>query len=517
MSQTGQPPRLEGYSALQEMGTGSTARVWRGLRNSDGMAVAIKVVDADFAREEIIREAAVLSSVRHPHLLHLYDVFAVPDSGAVALILQLAQGGSLAQIVHARDFLSLGETITLLVPLAQVLQELHSAGVTHADLSPANVLFLRDGKPMVSDAGLVSLTGSAASSEFGTDGVMAPEVIEGFAATPESDIYSLGCLAWLALVGEPPGWVGTRRPLTELVPRLPAPAVELIEWCLSPEPEDRPMADEVASAALALGVAKPIALAPAATPKTSLTRRIRGSGPQAFAESSGNTATAAPHHAAARHRQRCWRDSPCFLALVALGSIAAVLGVATMLLLGPANPESADAGSVADLTLSQQIEQPVAVAPSDPAPSHAAPSRLSARDEMLANDIQTLIDVRADAWNEVNVQLLPAAVVPGSPAFNSEEELLTRAAASDISYANVDFRVDDLEQVGAMGQPWVHSATGEEPPDLVLEVRVDVLTSEYSVQSATISTVEATTDRVNMQLINESGSGWRLIRWTAAT
>nr|WP_260115311.1 protein kinase [Ornithinimicrobium sp. INDO-MA30-4] len=175
--------------------------------------------------------------------------------------------------------MQLGEVITLMVPIARALEALHSAGVAHADVSPSNVLFLADGMPVLGDAGLASLAGSQSTSEFGTDGVLAPEVLEGFAATSESDIYSLGALAWWALVGEAPGWVGTRKPLNELLPTLSSAAQELIEWCLAPEPDDRPLAEEVASAAAALGVARPIDIAPHAQPSLELTRRIRGAVP----------------------------------------------------------------------------------------------------------------------------------------------------------------------------------------------------------------------------------------------
>nr|WP_260115312.1 protein kinase [Ornithinimicrobium sp. INDO-MA30-4] len=99
------PPELQGYQVHEHLGSGATSEVWRGVRVGDGLNVAIKVVDPRNAVEQIMREAAVLSSVRSQHLVHLYDVIAVSQS-QVAVVTQLAKGGSLSQVLHAREFCS---------------------------------------------------------------------------------------------------------------------------------------------------------------------------------------------------------------------------------------------------------------------------------------------------------------------------------------------------------------------------------------------------------------------------
>jgi len=148
-----EPPQVPGYSLLEPIGSGATGRVWRARREADALLVALKIVDVpDGDVSSAMREAAVLSRVRHRHLIHLYDVLALPGadgrSASIALAVQLAGGGSLAQVLSGRGHLTPGELVTVVAPLAGALADLHRAGVVHGDLSPGNVLFLSDGMPM---------------------------------------------------------------------------------------------------------------------------------------------------------------------------------------------------------------------------------------------------------------------------------------------------------------------------------------------------------------------------------
>jgi hypothetical protein len=275
-----EPPQVPGYSLLEPIGSGATGRVWRARREADALLVALKIVDVPHGDvSSAMREAAVLSRVRHRHLIHLYDVLAIPGadgrSASIALAVQLAGGGSLAQVLSGRGHLTPGELVTVVAPLAGALADLHRAGVVHGDLSPGNVLFLSDGMPMLADLGVCRIAGERVTAVHGTDGMVAPELLEGFGASVESDVYALGALAWTALTGEPPGWVGTREPLGELVAGVPERMLELVDACLAPEPADRPEADEVALALFDAATAEPVELAPGADRASALTHRLR--------------------------------------------------------------------------------------------------------------------------------------------------------------------------------------------------------------------------------------------------
>ena len=119
-----------------------------------------------------------------------------------------APGGSLAQLVASRGKLSIGETVTVLTPIAQVLGYLHANGFTHSDVSPGNVLFTSHGKPLLADVGIARMVGDvAAVPGHGTRGFMDPAPVDAVRAglQPERDVYSVAALGWYCLTGDVPG------------------------------------------------------------------------------------------------------------------------------------------------------------------------------------------------------------------------------------------------------------------------------------------------------------------------
>lgn len=277
-------PLVPGYEVIEPLGQGASATVWRARRRADGLVVALKVLErADGDVAEGLREAGLLAAVRHQHVVRLYDVLPLPDPdtgrpAAVALATQLAGGGSLAQVLSRRRRLSAGELVTALQPVAGALVDLHGRGMVHGDLSTGNILFTGDGMPLLSDLGAARVAGTLPADALGTgadEGMVAPEVVEGFPATQESDVYQLGAVAWLALAGEPPGPGWARGDLDELAPGLPAGLADLVSRCLAPEPGDRPDAEEVALALLATAAPEPVEVAPDADPGHGLTERLR--------------------------------------------------------------------------------------------------------------------------------------------------------------------------------------------------------------------------------------------------
>jgi serine/threonine protein kinase len=121
-------------------------------------AAAIKTLACDDAesRERLRREGRLLARLDHPHIVPLLDV--VDCAAGVALVMEYAAGGSLAELLGQRR-LTAGQLVHLAAPLADALAYAHSCGVVHADVSPANVLFTDDGRPLLADFGLSALTG----------------------------------------------------------------------------------------------------------------------------------------------------------------------------------------------------------------------------------------------------------------------------------------------------------------------------------------------------------------------
>jgi serine/threonine protein kinase len=189
------PPAVPGYSVGEFLGRGTTGIVWAARRHGTGERVALKViepdgvdgVDPDVAEREEVLGRRVVGS----HLVTVRGRVAL-DDGRVALEMKLADGGSLRDVVTIRGALPLGEVVTALTPLATALAELHEAGVVHADVAPANVLFTLDGRPMLADlsSAWLAVVGWPKRSRR-TPGFSAPEVTHAQPPVPTSEVWSV--------------------------------------------------------------------------------------------------------------------------------------------------------------------------------------------------------------------------------------------------------------------------------------------------------------------------------------
>src|SRR4051794_39032664 len=137
-----QAPVVAGYRVEELIGFGGHGEVWRARDVLTGRLVALKKLHGDgppAERDRLRREAAVLAGLSSQHIVRLITV--VTSATGLVLVLEYQGGGSLASLLRTRPVLSPGEVVTLAVPLAQALAEVHALGMVHGDLSPANVLF----------------------------------------------------------------------------------------------------------------------------------------------------------------------------------------------------------------------------------------------------------------------------------------------------------------------------------------------------------------------------------------
>ena len=264
------PPEVAGYELRHVLGRGSGGEVWLASERATGEAVAVKCVrpGADIAtRDRLRREAAVLAGIDHPHVLRLRSVVGCAGSGdEVALVLDLATGGSLARLVARRGPLPAGEVVTVLVPLADALAEVHAHGIVHGDVTPANVLFAAGGRPVLADLGVARLVaGGDPGPAAGTPGFRDPHRVWG--VDPAGDVHGLAATCFLALTGEPPydddrpgGGDGVRRRLAAAGHG--GPLLEVLERVLDAPPGERPGASELARLAYACCPAEPVRLEP---------------------------------------------------------------------------------------------------------------------------------------------------------------------------------------------------------------------------------------------------------------
>ncbi len=252
---------IAGRFTLQALaGRGGMGAVYRATDSLSGHPVALKLLHPsphpDSSRR-FTREAELLSSLRHPGIVS-YVAHGLTDSGLPFLAMQWLEGEDLSQRL-ARQPLSLAETLTLLRQATLALAAAHQHGVIHRDLKPSNLL-LRHGNPedvVLLDFGLArptlpSTVMTASQMVIGTPGYMAPEQVSHQAPlTAAADVFSLGCVLYECLTGQPPFSAPhlvaalakilftEPTPLRELRPELPSALQELLERMLAKQPERR--------------------------------------------------------------------------------------------------------------------------------------------------------------------------------------------------------------------------------------------------------------------------------------
>src|SRR5215217_4545826 len=245
-------PVVPGYTLEARLGRGGSGEVWRAVPRRGGSPVAVKVLVAGDPERQA-REAALLGELDHPHLVRLIEVVHQPRRGGearVALVLDLLAGGSLAALLSRRGRLRPGEVVTTVAPVAAAVAHAHGQGVVHGDLSPGNVVFTDEGRPVLTDLGVARLLGQEAAVEV-TPAYVDPTVARGGAVGPASDVFGLAAAAFHALTGVAP-WngatpgdvlavaaAGLLPDLDELAPEAPAELRAVIARGLAGDPHLR--------------------------------------------------------------------------------------------------------------------------------------------------------------------------------------------------------------------------------------------------------------------------------------
>src|SRR6476469_7575802 len=198
------------YQAIEHPGAGHRAgrtSLWRGEDLRTGDEVAMTLLPADRADEARAAVAAV--EVTHPHLLPVIDVVtgeATQDDERVAVVCPWPAGGRLAELVSRRGRLTVGETLTVLIPMASALAAAHAGGVRHGEVCPESVWFDGQGRPLLGAlaVGRIVTELNDGLPEGSRD--VAPEVVRGESVrrgpvTPAADVFSLGSVALCCLTG----------------------------------------------------------------------------------------------------------------------------------------------------------------------------------------------------------------------------------------------------------------------------------------------------------------------------
>jgi hypothetical protein len=200
------------YRLESRIAAGSVGEVWRAEDLVLGRPVAVKVLQEGYAShpQTLTRfraEARHAGSLAHPGVAHVYDYGETGPAGRPYLVLELVDGPSLAGVL-AGGPLDPAATMGIVAQVAAGLAAAHAAGLVHRDIKPANLLMGRDGQVKITDFGIAHAAGSAPITQVGTlvgtPAYLAPERGAGEPATPASDLYSLGIVAYECLTGTTP-------------------------------------------------------------------------------------------------------------------------------------------------------------------------------------------------------------------------------------------------------------------------------------------------------------------------
>jgi serine/threonine protein kinase len=250
--------QVGGYRLERLLGEGASGVVFAAVDARDAR-FALKLLrpelaDDDALRARFVREARLAREIDSKHVAPILQLGE--SQGLTYLVLPLYEAGSLADRLRASGRLGAEETVNLAAQLARGLEALHERGIVHRDLKPSNVLFAGGDTAAIADFGLARTPDSTRltldGQLLGTPHYVAPELIQGFEATPASDLYALGCVLYECVVGEPP-FAGRR--LSELGfahlvepapdprerrPDLPADFALALLTALEKEPSARP-------------------------------------------------------------------------------------------------------------------------------------------------------------------------------------------------------------------------------------------------------------------------------------
>jgi serine/threonine-protein kinase len=244
------------YKLISRIAIGGMGEVWQAHDQVILRDVAIKILKPEYLGdpgflERFRTEARHAAKVNHDGIANVYDYGE--DSGSAFLVMELVPGDSLAKILERDKSLPTDKVLDIVAQTARALYAAHEEGMVHRDIKPGNLLITPDGHVKITDFGIarvadqVSLT--ATGQVMGTVQYLAPEQATGKQASPSTDIYSLGIVAYEALAGKRP-FTGESQmaiamaQINETPPPLPSNIDQrvqnLILGCLAKKPNQRP-------------------------------------------------------------------------------------------------------------------------------------------------------------------------------------------------------------------------------------------------------------------------------------
>ena len=200
------------YEVEREIGKGGNARIYL-ARNPQGHPVALKVLHPELlvsvAADRFLREIKLASQLDHRHIAKLLD--SGERDWIVYYVMTYVEGANLREVMNQGRRMSIADTLRLAGDLLDALDHAHARGIIHRDVKPENVVMSPEGAVLL-DFGIARAVWASGSDRLtrsgiavGTSTYMSPEQITALQELdPRSDLYSLGCVLFECLAGQPP-------------------------------------------------------------------------------------------------------------------------------------------------------------------------------------------------------------------------------------------------------------------------------------------------------------------------
>jgi serine/threonine protein kinase len=252
-----------GYEVESVVGAGGIGILYRARQVRLDRPVALKLVEPEVARDPVIRErlrreARMVAALDHPNVVPLYE--AGEKDGTVYIVTRWVEGTELGTLIQSRGPMEPGRAARTAAQIAAALEVAHEKGLVHRDVKPSNVILTSEDHVYLTDFGLAKRAGTAAgltgvNQMLGTVDYVAPEGIEGSEPDARGDVYSLGCVLFETLTGEPPfagqkggmakmwAHVNAEPPsVRETRPDVPPALEDVIRRAMAKAPDARPTA-----------------------------------------------------------------------------------------------------------------------------------------------------------------------------------------------------------------------------------------------------------------------------------
>lgn len=220
------------YTVEREIGRGGAARVFL-AQDKEGRKVALKILHPELAisvtAQRFLREIAMLAQLQHPHIAQMLD-YGELDM-LVFYAMRFIEGPNLRVFLDRERTCSVADAMQYASEMLDALSAAHALGIVHRDVKPENIV-LSPGGAVLLDFGIARAVAVSANERLtrsgftvGTSAYMSPEQVNGGDLDQRSDIYSLGCVLYECLAGQPPFHDPLEAAVLKMHTQVPAPDV----------------------------------------------------------------------------------------------------------------------------------------------------------------------------------------------------------------------------------------------------------------------------------------------------